>query len=232
MKRNEAARRRAWRAVLLLAAGAVINVAIAWGFGLFPSHHEKRSQAVTTLLRIDPPRATDRDLDDLRNAGVTLPERLKSPAFYATQFEVATVGFEVREVHLHRDWIQSGPGRWTTDMEPFAVRIQSGVPMRSMRDWLIKDNVGPVHIVGTRKSIHGVTIQRGQRHLPLWPIWPGFAINTFFYAALMWGFGSLVGALARRCRLRRGQCGKCGYPIGVSEVCTECGASVKVTPGG
>jgi hypothetical protein len=65
-----------------------------------------------------------------------------------------------------------------------------------------------------------------RRALPCYPIWPGFAINTIFYAAILWGMSAVPLALRRRRRLKRGLCPACAYPIGASPVCTECGASV------
>ena len=68
-------------------------------------------------------------------------------------------------------------------------------------------------------------IGRFDRHvrvLPLRPFWPGFVVNTIFYAALLW----LPFALRRFVRLRRGLCPKCAYPIGESSVCTECGGAL------
>ena len=59
--------------------------------------------------------------------------------------------------------------------------------------------------------------------LPMRPIWPGFAINTLFYAAIVWGVFAAPFALRRRRRIKRGLCPKCAYPIGSSDVCTECG---------
>jgi predicted amidophosphoribosyltransferase len=59
--------------------------------------------------------------------------------------------------------------------------------------------------------------------LPLLPIWPGFAIDTLFYAAILWGLFAAPFALRRRRRIKRGLCPKCAYPVGESDVCTECG---------
>jgi hypothetical protein len=55
-------------------------------------------------------------------------------------------------------------------------------------------------------------------------IWPGFAINTVFYAAILWLLFAAPGFVRRRIRIKRGRCPACGYPIGSSDVCTECGA--------
>ena len=63
--------------------------------------------------------------------------------------------------------------------------------------------------------------------LPLRPIWPGFAINTLFYAAILWLLFAAPGRVRRWRRVRRGLCAKCAYPVGTSDVCTECGASVR-----
>ena len=65
------------------------------------------------------------------------------------------------------------------------------------------------------------------RMLPLRPLWPGFAINTVFYAAVLWGLFAFPFALRRTIRRRRGQCPACGYPVGTSPRCTECGKPVR-----
>lgn len=62
--------------------------------------------------------------------------------------------------------------------------------------------------------------------LPLYPLWLGFAVNS-----LVWGGAMPPLILAARSvrglvRRRRGQCVKCGYPVGTSPVCTECGREV------
>jgi hypothetical protein len=74
------------------------------------------------------------------------------------------------------------------------------------------------------------------RMLPLCPIWRGFAINTLFYAAILWvGWLLFAAPFALRRRLRggrikRGLCPACAYPVGESEVCTECGKPRTVKP--
>jgi hypothetical protein len=60
--------------------------------------------------------------------------------------------------------------------------------------------------------------------VPLAPLWPGFAINTLFYAAILWLLVAAPFALRRRWRIRRGLCPTCAYPIGSSDHCTECSA--------
>jgi len=66
---------------------------------------------------------------------------------------------------------------------------------------------------------------RIQRRVPLTPIWPGFAINTVFYAAILSLPFIAFGRIRHRRRIRRGLCPKCGYDLrGRSHaVCPECG---------
>ncbi len=63
--------------------------------------------------------------------------------------------------------------------------------------------------------------------LPYGIWWPGFAINTIFYAAILWSL-TLGPFTARRViRHKRGLCIKCGYDLRGTEhdVCPECGAT-------
>ena len=62
--------------------------------------------------------------------------------------------------------------------------------------------------------------------MPLGPIPLGFAVNTLFYAALLWLLIPGPFALRRFLRVRRGLCPRCAYPIGESSVCTECGGEL------
>ena len=59
--------------------------------------------------------------------------------------------------------------------------------------------------------------------LPLRAIWPVFALNTIFYAAILWMLVAGAFALRRFSRARRGLCPTCAYPMGQSATCTECG---------
>ena len=65
-------------------------------------------------------------------------------------------------------------------------------------------------------------------YLPLRPLWPGFAINTVFYAAILWLLTLGLLTARRMIRCKRGRCIKCGYDLrgtsGGGGVCPECGA--------
>ena len=59
--------------------------------------------------------------------------------------------------------------------------------------------------------------------LPLRTVWPGFAVNTILYATILWLLFPGPFVLRRFNRVRRGLCPACAYPIGESDVCSECG---------
>jgi hypothetical protein len=68
--------------------------------------------------------------------------------------------------------------------------------------------------------------------LPFDPIWPGFAVNTLFYAIILWLLIPGPFVLRRLIRVRRGRCPKCGYDLrgqppevgaASGKGCPECG---------
>ena len=65
------------------------------------------------------------------------------------------------------------------------------------------------------------------RPLGAFPLWPGFAINTIFYAAILWMMFVMPGALRRKRRSQRGLCIHCDYDLrgapADSANCPECG---------
>jgi hypothetical protein len=67
-------------------------------------------------------------------------------------------------------------------------------------------------------------------------LWPGFAINAVFYAAILWLLFAASFALRRWRRIKRGLCPKCGYDLrgsaDDSSLCPECGAGVELAQRG
>jgi hypothetical protein len=62
--------------------------------------------------------------------------------------------------------------------------------------------------------------------VPVLPLWPSFAINTIFYAAMLWLLWIAPGPIRRFIRIKRHRCPACAYQIapGTGPVCSECGA--------
>jgi hypothetical protein len=112
------------------------------------------------------------------------------------------------------------------------AEVQAGWPLLCLS--------GEASIVADRWTIQGLRVSnkfgrysqpadKDWRGLPLRPDWESSAINTLFYAGILWAGWLLFAApfaLRRRRRIKRGLCPACAYPVGDSEVCTECGAPV------
>lgn len=67
--------------------------------------------------------------------------------------------------------------------------------------------------------------------LPLRPLWPGFLINTFFYAILAFALVRTPRVVRRAIRRRRGRCVGCGYDrdgLDPEAACPECGVGVRL----
>ena len=78
-----------------------------------------------------------------------------------------------------------------------------------------------------------LTIPRGSTDpllLPWRPIWSGFFLNLLFYAPIIWLVARVPRAVRRYIRTRHKRCAACGYPIGVSTRCTECGNLIRLRP--
>lgn len=78
----------------------------------------------------------------------------------------------------------------------------------------------------TFKLWAGNPLDRDLIEVAVLPTLSGFWINTAFYAALLWLMLAAPGGVKRWRRVRRGLCAGCGYPVGESATCTECGGAV------
>ncbi len=98
---------------------------------------------------------------------------------------------------------------------------QTGLPLRSVEYHLLT-TVSPDFQRFEHTFVAAWQTGTFVEPLPLRPIWPAFAVNTLFYAALLWS----PFALRRIIRVKRGLCPACGYPMGESAVCSECGKAL------
>lgn len=209
-------KRRLFLLAVVLLIGAAVNVAVAYaGFGLEP---DSRFHETGTVLNAWPR---------------PVPPDWPAPAF-------TTIRNRLGATYL---WIESrasaveptvASARIVPACDMIVYRI--GLPFRSLGMYATTDHRPSL---ASKTYIHPVTTFHGivrlpdelqaRTHLPWFPIRAlaaGFIANTILYGAMAWALGAGVVAFRRSCRRRRGLCARCGYPVGVSPVCTECGAAL------
>ncbi|MCI0363320.1 MAG: hypothetical protein L0219_05525 [Phycisphaerales bacterium] len=138
------------------------------------------------------------------------------------------IGVVVRQAALvDVDWTNAGMTEEQGLFVGIGVRVQAGLPRRSLGGWTNRGYGRSEDAWVVRMPMRTDTWQ--DPALPLLPIWPGFAINTAFYALILWVLFAAPFALRRRRRIRRGLCSKCGYDLRGSNVsaCPECGTHVQ-----
>jgi hypothetical protein len=203
--------------LLLLTGGAIINVAVAWVCcmnGADDSRFARRT-------------ITDADMEwRTRHAPGGILE-----AMDARQHN--SLGYAEVRLRCHGPVVRLYESR--SEILSGACWTEAGLPCRSVRgEWfLIPDAANGLVNVETRGAYRLQLKSTGNPvTFPESPIWPGFAINTMFYAAVLWVLLALPGAVRRFVRRRRGRCTRCGYDLRGQVaapgwkgkiVCPECG---------
>ena len=201
-------RRTILKVIALLAAGATLNVAVAWG----------------CTLRFAPGLNTGAER---KMASDQLTGILRT-SFHDVPVETASL---FGGVHSGITWQNSRAMCWNGKCIWFVIRSTSGWPVQSLMGQSVSVGNPAAHIEGYQFAFRIPDWLRPYMakkalvdFFPLRPLWPGFAINTLFYAGVLWMLFCGPFALRRMIRKRRGRCLHCAYPIGQSPVCTECGA--------
>jgi hypothetical protein len=224
-------KRRVGLILLLLVAGAIVNVAVAWGCVLL--HQDSETGPWQSY-----PLGDDRTWEVHINRRIGV-ERVAS--FCAT-YNVFRIHSTPKPTTTPKRPLPALPNWTGLKREPPAQidRLDAaGWPTLAVAARLELASVTSGY--RSRPPIGGVAVMVGSRKadhpffsdsvtLPLHPIWPGFAINTLFYALGFWLLFTAPFALRRRRRVKRGLCPACAYPVGDSEVCTECGSPHTVKP--
>ncbi len=83
----------------------------------------------------------------------------------------------------------------------------------------------PASFAGQRQFASFPTIRRP---LPLRIEWPGAILGSLFWASAI-GFAAMLARYTRRYRrLIHAKCPACGYPLGATATCSECGERLAV----
>ncbi len=108
--------------------------------------------------------------------------------------------------------------------QPHDSVVRAGFPLRTYTCVITED--GQIEAGLDLRHMNIPWTSQNRRVLPLRPIWSGFAVNTTFYDAFLWLLICGPFVLRRFIRVRRGLCPACAYPIGESDVCSECGKTL------
>jgi hypothetical protein len=181
-----------------LLLGAVVNVGVAWGC----------AAGSGWVLGGTSAGASESQWWDQR-----------APAGFGGQFDG---GFYTPSLGALNTQFFGGVPETEKGVMPYAaLRIRSGIPALGLEGsfWYDKDRA----LVYADPPLAPQPWLNEARPFPFRPIWPGFVINTLFYADILWLLIPGPFALRRFLRLKRGLCLKCAYPMGESSVCSECG---------
>jgi len=208
------------RLLIFLVLGVVVNVALSWGPLAWRQWFVLRSSPSAMPVF--------RDLDGMTAEERALWERDRPESFPAhpqSAFAARAWNFDRMHVSGASSRTESGAlvlwgvGLW-----------RAGWPLRSFEgwSWLQQELKQPAqewdHCL--LKSKMWVKPPR-QFILPLRVMWVGFAVNSLMFASLLWLILSAPLDYRRWKRIKRGCCPACGYPVGASAVCTECGGAVR-----
>jgi hypothetical protein len=217
-------RRTIFKLLLFLLAGAIINVAVAWGC-IHQSGFGKRTnydKGVTFeryqhLWIANAPPGFSRAAKDLGYYAEFL-------GYWHCRLDNLYPDQPLGDVELDRNDTRSYE---TADF------LSVGLPLHSLEGRVFRCNAASGRMIDN-KSVGVIVLERKSGPMiertywiPIIPIFPGFAINTIFYAAIVYALFAVPGAVRRRVRIKRGQCASCGYSLreSVSEKCPECGAA-------
>ena len=189
--------------LILLTGGAVTTVAVAWGCSF--------------TFWTQTPRALELDESEAR--------RLCGELIYPNVDLHLVPHYGVREEFVGLTIVRAGAVTNLTPTYDVEVR-RAGWPSRALYAYeaglLTRENSLEINV--------GLwLIEWNPMHNEVWmpvrPIWPGFVIDTLFYASIWYGVFFGFGSAKRAIRRKRGRCPRCGYDLrgALEKGCSECG---------
>jgi len=181
------------RISLLLILGVVTTLGVAWGlaFGDWPTEQVDSESA-------------PREFWAWWRAHVPTDWAIHPGGF-------ATFASHACEVRLGTEYSE-GESASRGTLGNNATQFLVGWPCRSMSGGMLVDRSTREVQLKAAMYVEGFWFVPNAR-LPLRPIFPGFLINTLFYAAMWFGIFFGVATLRRLVRKKRGRCVKCGYDL-------------------
>ena len=230
-----AVKRRLLIVAVFLLAGAVVNVMVAWGCAVTINVHGVESEGARVfdemmfgVDRWSRPGAVLVTCYRVRREARVYRKRGKADELLYdwTGFKVPTPEFKSGDRPSEKR-AANGQGWPMLALWCETAFFKNGEVRGGIETGLPPFNTGlssePAPSVSPARFPLATRLVTEPRVLPLRPIWPGFAINTLFYAVVLWLLIPGPFALRRLIRIRRGLCPACAYPRGESDVCSECG---------
>ena len=227
-------KRRLTKLVVFLLLGAIVNVAVAWGCGAWIDIDHRTDE---TSWGIDFRDGKDWVLSTTRSRGAMSVTSNWSvdwdPMFNKPGTKTATDLTKMRLAFVHpTDQQQLEYSDLTRTLTAYGwprLAVWSGYQRRQELG-MVQTSASWTNTTGLRISGEQFAKYPGSavpRTLPYRPIWPGFAINILFYAALLWLLVLGPFTARRLIRHKRGHCIKCGYDLRGNSggVCPECGVA-------
>jgi hypothetical protein len=202
-------RRLALRLVACLLAGAALTVAVGWAIALrSPAGPLVHPPPQSLALRW--PLVVPRNWPEL-------PERARKWSLRTRTYLVFSAPDRV--VHQSDDPRISFSGTFQVD------QFLSGIPFRALSMSFVNSPTGAGGKLGAIRAPGFITSPNRLDRVPIHPLWPGFALDTAFYGAILFVLWSAPVAIRRRTRRRRGHCPTCNYDLQGTTAgpCPECG---------
>src|SRR5262245_52634200 len=182
-------KRSVFRLAVILFAGAIVNVAVAWTIAHFDSVPNSSGLLLTSEMK--------------QAFWKAYSDRLSLPSvgdhFAAERYD--HFGFTETSAE-----IVAPDGYWSI------IQNQHGLPSRSLEGtdtYRAPSMTSRLYDYIPSPFRRKIPPRAWTGYLPIRPIWPGFAINTVFYAAVLWVLLAAPGAVRRFVRRRRGRCTRC-----------------------
>lgn len=217
--------RRTKRIALLLLAGAIVNVVVAWGIvllhgplpmyeALYHNPLDQHPLMIFVTKRVGHEVVTPYWWNDIAIDHPNVRTYRSSPWWASFSNPAAEVHVSGWPLAYASGWpLLALTGRTTPRIDPASALI-----------------VGPRYEWGiaVHEDLFGRTPAPKETWMfyPMRPLWRGVIGNTLFYATLLWLPFCGAPNWRRARRHRRGLCVRCAYPVGDGERCSECGTPV------
>jgi len=226
-------KRRLFKLALFLLLGVIVNVAVAWGCAIWsPISKTSRIDSDEFTYRVGEPPFPPEESLVLTNIHASL-----------LHFVSNSDGFGLRTKNESWSIMLAGSTKMGPDYSlylhiagwPFCsahcygyYRASINAESQEYRNKITWDGGIIAPEILSPRPMWQLGPFLDPRPLPIYPVWPGFAINTVFYAAILWLLTLAPFTARRMIRHKRGHCVKCGYDLRGAEhdVCPECGNEV------